>query len=589
LRLKGTPVSSGIAIGRAHLISFEEIPIPSYEIADGDVDNEVARFNRALNFVVEELESVKETARISVSDESLAIFDVHIAILRDPVLKRNTIAKIIKERKNAEAAFASSVRMVLDILENSPDPYFRERVIDIKDLAAKVQMKMVGGHKKEDLNIPDPILVSSQLSPSQTGPFRQFVKAFVTEHGGKTSHTAILARSLEIPAVVGVSGTVESVEQGDEIIVDGIEGIVLIKPTLAEKEEYLEKIKAYKKKREALIFELQKPSRTVDGHQIKLMCNIDLEEELEKGTAMGAEGIGLYRSEFLYLKCAPSLPSEEEHYNIYKKIAESSYPYKATIRTLDLGGEKYFQKHLAPAEANPVLGLRALRFSLKHYDIFKTQLRGILRASTKKNIQIMFPMVTTLEDLLAAKAVLREAQDSLKRENIPYDEKIKVGIMIEVPICALNAEAFAHNVDFFSIGTNDLIQYLMAIDRNNEGVANYYDPYHPAFLRLLLSVASTAKRHKIPISICGEAASDPDLIPLFIGLGIDEFSMTPQSIPDVKAKVVSLSYKECRKIALEATKVWSGDEVKRILKSNGKTRPGVFLGMRWKKREKIDG
>lgn len=586
MRLKGTPVSSGIAIGRAHLISFEEVPIPTYEIADNDVDNEVARFNRALNFVIDELESVKENARISINEDTLAIFDVHIAILRDPILKRNTIAKIIKERKNAEAAFASSVRMVLDILENSPDSYFRERVIDIKDLAAKVQMRMLGGHKKADLNITNPVLVSSQLSPSQTGPFHHIVKAFVTEHGGKTSHTAILARSLEIPAVVGVSGALSEISQGDEIIVDGIEGIVLIKPTLAEKEEYLEKIKAYEEKRKRLILELKKPSRTVDGHHIKLLCNIDLEEELEKAASLGAEGIGLYRSEFLYLKCAPSLPSEEEHYKIYRKIAESAYPFKAVIRTLDLGGERYFQKHLAPAEANPVLGLRALRFSLKHYDIFKTQLRGILRASTRKNVQIMFPMVTSLEDLLMAKAVLREAQDSLKRENIPYDEEIKVGIMIEVPICALNAEAFAHNVDFFSVGTNDLIQYLMAIDRNNEGVANYYDPYHPAFLRLLLSVASTAKRHKIPISICGETAADPNLIPLFIGIGIDEFSMTPQSIPEVKARVVSLSYKECRKIALEATKAWSGEEVKRILRGE-KVKSGTFLGVKWKKRGKI--
>ncbi|NMB99596.1 MAG: phosphoenolpyruvate--protein phosphotransferase, partial [Thermoanaerobaculaceae bacterium] len=257
----------------------------------------MSRFNRALNLVVEELENVKEAAQISISDESLAIFDVHIAILKDPTLKRNTITRIIKERKNAEAAFQTSVRMVLDILENSPDPYFRERVIDIKDLAAKVQMRMLGNHKKQDLDIPDPILISSQLSPSQTGPFQQIVKAFVTEHGGKTSHTAILARSLEIPAVVGVSGAVSSISQGDEIIVDGIEGLVIVKPTPQEKAEYLEKINAYRERREKLILELKKPSRTIDGHHIKLRCNIDLEEELEKAAEFGAEGIGLYRSE----------------------------------------------------------------------------------------------------------------------------------------------------------------------------------------------------------------------------------------------------------------------------------------------------
>lgn len=587
MKLKGTPVSQGITIGKAHLISFEEVPIPSYEILENEIDGEVSRFNKSLNLVIEELEKVKEAAAVSINDESLAIFDVHIAILRDPILKRNTISRIIKERKNAEFAFASSIRMVLEVLEKSKDPYFRERVIDIKDLASKVQMRMLGTHKQHSLDVSDPILVSEQLSPSQTGPFQHIVKGFITEHGGKTSHTAILARSLEIPAIVGVNGILNSISQGDEIIVDGIDGVVIVNPTTEEKAYYLEKIKSFKEKREKLLSGSRKPSRTIDGHHIKLKCNIELEEELERVSEVGAEGIGLYRSEFLYLKCAPNLPSEEEHYEIYKKIAESVYPYKATIRTLDLGGERYFQKHLAPKEANPVLGLRALRFSLKHYDIFKTQLRGILRASTKRNLEIMFPMVTTIEDLLMAKTVFQEAKESLRRENISFDEEIKVGIMVEVPVCALNTEAFAHNADFFSVGSNDLIQYLMAIDRNNESVATYYDPYHPAFLRLLLFVASTAKRNKIPVSICGESASDPDLIPLFIGLGIDEFSMTPQSILDVKEKIVSLSYKECRKIALEATKAWSGEEVRKILK-DGKSRTQTFLGLKWKKKGKSD-
>ena len=299
MKLKGTPVSQGIAIGKAHLISFEEVPIPSYEILESNIDEEVSRFNKAINLVIDELERVKEAAAVSISDESLAIFDVHIAILKDPILKRNTISRIVKERKNAESAFATSIRMVLEVLEKSKDPYFKERVIDIKDLASKVQMRMLGNHKQHSLDVSDPILVSEQLSPSQTGPFQHIVKGFITEHGGKTSHTAILARSLEIPAIVGVTGISSSISQGDEIIVDGVEGVIIVNPTSDEKKHYIEKIKSYKEKRGKLLAESKKPSRTIDGHHIKLKCNIDLEEELSKALEVGAEGIGLYRSEFL--------------------------------------------------------------------------------------------------------------------------------------------------------------------------------------------------------------------------------------------------------------------------------------------------
>jgi phosphotransferase system enzyme I (PtsI) len=580
LKIKGTTISQGIAIGRAHLLDVEKFLLPSYEINDEEVESEVNRFNSALKLTVEEIEEIKEKTRQSASDEAGAIFDVHIAILNDPALKRNTVTRIIKERKNAELAFATSIKNVVETLEKSSDPYFRERAIDIRDLARRVISNLQGKKKNDPPNYDSPILVSSQLSPSQTSALHASVKGFVTEHGGKTSHTAIIARSLEIPAVIGVKGIVEAISPGDEIIIDGIDGVVIIKPTQDEKDEYLEKLNAFKERRSKLLEESKKPSKTVDGHNIKIRCNIDFEEELKKVNEFGVEGVGLYRSEFLYLNCAPELPSEEEHFETYKRIAEAAYPFKAVIRTLDLGGEKYFQEQLAPQEVNPVLGLRAIRFSLRHHQLFKTQLRGILRASTKKNLEIMFPMITIVEELKTAKDVLKEAMQDLKREGVPFDEEIKVGIMIEIPICALNAEAFASDVDFFSIGTNDLIQYLMAIDRSNESVAGYYDPYHPAFLRLLLSIASVAKRNKIGLSICGEVASDPDMIPLLIGLGYDEFSMTPQSVLEVKSKIISLLYKECRKVALDATKMKTGRQVRNLLKG-GKV--PSFLGIKWGK------
>ncbi|HNQ79183.1 MAG TPA: phosphoenolpyruvate--protein phosphotransferase [Acidobacteriota bacterium] len=589
MRFKGTPVSQGITIGHAHPLDVEDALVPSYEIEESAVDAEVSKFNTALNRTIDELSAVKDAAAENAeSDEMTAIFDVHIAMLKDPGIKRNTISKIITERKNAESAFSASIKSVLDILENSPDHYFRERVVDIRDLAQKVQSHMMGLEQAASASpFRDPILVASQLSPSQTGPFQDLAKGFVTEHGARTSHTAILARSLRIPAVVGIPGLMHSISPGDEIIVDGLEGEVIVKPSEEEKAHYIEKMKAFREYHEKLVQEAKKVSRTVDGHHIRLKVNIDFEEELKNCAEFGAEGVGLYRSEFLYLQCAPNLPSEEEHAAYYTRIAEAVYPHRATIRTLDLGGEKYFQEILEPKAVNPVLGLRAIRFSLRHWEMFQTQLRGILRASYKKNVSVMFPMVSMLEELQMARAALSEAMDSLRRDSVPFDPDIQVGIMVEIPVCALNAEAFAPYCDFFSIGSNDLIQYLMAIDRNNESMADYYDPHHPAFLRLLGSVAEAAKSRKIPVSICGEVASDPNLIPLFIGLGIEEFSMTPEALLEVKAKVRSLSFKECHKLAAQAVKAWTGTEVKNLLMGRP-IKEKKFLGLKWSK-GKSDG
>lgn len=589
MKFKGTPVSQGITIGRAHPVDVESALVPSYEIDETGVDAEVSKFNTALNRTIDELSAVKDAAAQNAeSDEATSIFDVHIAMLRDPGIKRNTISKIITERKNAESAFAASIKTVLDVLENSPDHYFRERVIDIRDLAQKVQSHMMGLEQAASTSpFIDPVLVASQLSPSQTGPFQDIAKGFVTEHGARTSHTAILARSLRIPAVVGIPGLMSSVSPGDEIIVDGLEGDVIVRPSPEEKAHYHEKMKAFQVYHEALVQEAKKASRTVDGHHIRLKVNIDFEEELKNCAEFGAEGVGLYRSEFLYLQCAPNLPSEEDHAAYYTRIAEAVYPHRATIRTLDLGGEKYFQEILEPKAVNPVLGLRAIRFSLRHWEMFQAQLRGILRASYKKNVSVMFPMVSMLEELQMARAALSEAMDSLRRDSVPFDPDIQVGIMVEIPICALNAEAFAPYVDFFSIGSNDLIQYLIAIDRNNESVADYYDPHHPAFLRLLGSVAEAARGRKIPVSICGEIASDPNMIPLLIGLGIEEFSMTPEALLEVKAKVRSVSFKECHKLAAQAVKAWTGTEVKNLLMGRP-IKERKFLGLKWGK-GKSDG
>ncbi len=571
--LKGTPVSSGFAAGTARALVAQKLAVPRYFVLAEERDGESARLCLAIEATTGELESAKEALRGKVESSLLDLFDAYVVILKDPALLRTARSHITTEGMNAEQAIEKAVKAMTAALIASGDTYFQEKAADLEDLHSRVQRHLRGAHQELVAPSAEPqVILADNLTPSETGHLHHAsVVAFATEHGARTSHTAIIARSLGIPAVVGVAGLMEAISQDQRVIVDGVEGKVILEPTPEEEAEYARRAEAYRDYRLKIKAGARKEARTIDGHVIRTRANIDLENELEGAIEAGAEGAGLYRSEFLYLERSPELPSEEEHAAIYSRICEALYPHRVTIRTLDLGGEKYFHKVLEPEGQNPVLGVRAVRFTLRHPGLFKTQLRGLLRASARKNMAIMFPLVTTVDELKACLALLEECKAELKAEGVPFDTRLPAGIMVEVPCCALTAEAFVPYADFFSIGTNDLIQYLMAIDRNNESVAALYDPTHPAVLRCISHVCEAARVRGIPVAVCGEMASDAALAPLLVGLGVGELSMAPEALLDVKAAIRGLSYEKCRRMARHALKAGTGEEVADILKSYVRT------------------
>ncbi len=572
MRLKGTPVSPGFATGSACTFVAQELAIPRYAVPEGERAAEAARLEAALAATTAELHAAKESLRGKVADDLLDLFDVHAVILQDPALLKTARDHIFAGGLNAEYALERAVQTVAAALLASGDTYFQERVVDLEDLHTRVQRHLHG--QPSVMAVPcgeARVVLATNLSPSETGNLHHAaIAAFATEHGARTSHTAIIARSLEIPAVVGVAGLMAAAAADQRVIVDGVNGLVILDPTAEEEAEYASKAEAYREYRRRIEAEGRREARTIDGHVIRARANIDLEDELHTAMAAGAEGVGLYRSEFLYLQCSPNLPSEEEHAALYTRICEAMYPHRVTIRTLDLGGEKYFHKVLEPEGQNPVLGVRAVRFTLRHPDLFKTQLRGLLRASARKNLAIMFPLITTVDELRACLALLEECKSDLEAQGVTYDPEVPVGIMVEVPSCALTAEAFASEVSFFSIGTNDLIQYLMAIDRNNESVAGLYDPMHPAVLKCIGHVCEVARARGLRVSVCGEVASDPVMTPLLVGLGVTELSMAPAALLEVKAAVRNLSYEKCRRMARRALKAGTGPEVAEIVKSHAR-------------------
>ena len=569
MRFQGTAVSPGIAIGTAQIVLVKEIPVLRVFIPQNALEDEIQRLRNALNTTIRELETLKETAKPKLGDDFLAIFDAHVIILKDPFLINSAEQRIRKERVNAEYALQGAIQDMVRGLMTTEDSYFQERAMDLEDLHRRVQQHLQGSvHAKADWTGENIILLADTLTPSETGALHNSpIVAFATEHGARTSHTAIIARSLEIPAVVGVKGLMAAAGPQRDVIVDGLLGVVILDPTEEEVAEYRRRLEAYRKQRKMILAHARKEARTIDGHRILVSANIDLPDEIKSGLEVGAAGVGLYRSEFLFLGCAPNLPSEDQHFAQYDQIAHAFYPHRVVIRTLDLGGEKYFHQVLDRTERNPVLGVRAVRFCLTHPEVFKTQLRGILRASARKNVHILLPLITTLEELDEALKLLEACKEELRSEGVPFDPEVPVGIMVEVPSCALTAEAFLPQVSFFSIGTNDLIQYLLAIDRNNDSVAHLYDPMHPAVLRCLHHVCEAAQGAGKPVSVCGEVASDVDMTPLLIGLGAQELSMSPSAILEVRNKIRNLSFQACQRLARKALKCRSGTEVHALVQA----------------------
>jgi len=564
---KGYGVSPGIAIGRAVIIERREASVFRVPIRQEDVASEVNRFMESLEKTRDQLIELKQKVTRSMGDEYASIFEAHAMIVRDPSFADKVVQKIESEQVNAEWALAEVQEELQARFQSFDDEYLRERVVDVKDVADRVQTNLQGiAHHELSEITHDVIILADDLTPSDTIHFNvRPIVGFATESGGRTSHTSIIAKSLFMPAVIGVPRLTKVIDNDELVIVDGYEGVLIVNPSQAMISEYQSRVLRHEEAERRLLENRAEPAVTKDNHRIALQANIELVEELKDAVRFGAEGIGLYRSEFLYMTKSPLLPTEEEHLQLYRKLAEALAPQECVIRTFDLGGKKLAREVIGSKEDNPVLGLRGLRLCMKHRDMFKTQLRALLRASAFGNIKIMFPLVSGVQELRQVKTLVREIRSELDEQGIAYNRDLRIGIMIEVPSAALIADMLATESDFFAIGTNDLIQYSLAIDRSNENVGYLYEPLHPALLRLIKGVIDAGKRGGIPVSLCGEMASDPIYAVVLLGLGLEIFSMNPSAIPVIKNLIRSVRYRDCRRMAELALQKKTAQEIEEFV------------------------
>ena len=564
--INGIAASSGIAIAKAFRLENPELSIVKKQISD--VDAEIVRFDRAIQISNTELEKIRDHANVELGEDKAAIFSAHILVLNDPELVNPVKDKIKSENVNAEFAMNEVASMFVQMFESMDNEYMKERAADIRDVTKRVMAHLLGVTISNPANITEEvIIIAEDLTPSDTAQLnRKYALGFTTDIGGRTSHSAIMARSLEIPAVVGTKEVTSKIENGVMVIVDGLDGHVIVDPSNEELEEY----KAKKEK-----FELQKvewaklknePTVTKDGHHVELVANIGTPNDVEGVINNGGEGVGLYRTEFLYMG-RDNFPSEEEQFESYKSVLESMGDKPVVVRTLDIGGDKELSYLHLPKEMNPFLGYRAIRLCLDQKEIFRTQLRALLRASVYGNLKIMFPMIATLDEFRAAKAVLLEEKEQLVKENVQVSDNIEIGMMVEIPASAVLADVFAKEVDFFSIGTNDLIQYTMAADRMNEQVSYLYQPYNPSILRLVKMVIDAANKEGKWAGMCGEMAGDALAIPLLVGLGLHEFSMSATSILPARSQMAKLSKAEMEILAEKALSMSTAKEVVNLVNS----------------------
>ncbi len=565
-RLEGIPVSPGIIIGKAHLVGKSRVKILyQYLVDERQLNREVERFRAALRSEEEKLLALRNQMPKQVK-EQVFLLDSHLMILRDSMLVDSTIEKILKEKINAEWALKESLDKIREVFDQINDEYLKSRITDVENVTERILRNLSGGAEQGLTEIRERmIIVAHDLSPADTAELNiSKVMGFITDMGGRTSHTAILAQALEIPAVVGLESATVLVEQGDLLIVDGNTGEVIINPDDSAIIHYQEKQLQRDRYKLAIARISHLPAETIDGHKVTVRANIEFLEEVTSAKDYGGEGIGLYRTEILYLR-SQGFPSEEELFEDYREVAEIIAPAPVTIRTLDLGGERFVSQLDLTKEMNPALGLRAIRFCLKEPEIFMSQLRAILRASAFGKIQLMFPMISGLQEVLDAKKILDQVRDELDSRGAGYDHNLKTGIMIEVPSAVAVADILAPHVDFFSIGTNDLIQYALAIDRINEHVAYMYQPFHPAILKMIQQVVHAARNSRIPVSLCGEMAGDPLCVSILVGLGIDELSMNPRAIPLIKKVIRSISLQEAHEDFENVSRLCTATEVREYI------------------------
>ena len=567
MRIQGISGSRGVAVGNVYRYIQEEIVIPDYTVADDKVEEEIGKFAAAMAATLKQLDTIRQKALDEMGPEEAAIFEAHMQIAQDPSLSDGIKSLVESSHTNVVAATAQTIETFANIFLGMEDPYMRERGADIKDIGDRLMRNMLGMNPRGLSHISgEVILVAQDLAPSDTASLdKNVVKGIVTAAGGPTSHAAIMARTLEIPAVMGV-GDIESFVDGDKAVVLGTDGIVEVNPSDVDWAEYTNQAAAFQEELKRLRESANLEATTTDGHHVELFGNIGKAKDAKNALTMGAQGIGLYRTEFLYME-NDELPAEDVQFEEYKKVAQDMKGKPVIIRTMDIGGDKELKCLDLPSEMNPFLGYRAIRISLNRPDIFKVQLRALLRASAFGDIHIMYPMIASVEEVKQANAMLDECKEELTAEGKEFNKDIKVGIMIEVPAAAVISPILAKYVDFFSIGTNDLCQYTLAVDRMNEAIGSLYQPLHPGVIRLIKHVIDASHEHGKFTGMCGELASDPVATMILLGLGLDEFSMTASSIPLIKNILRSVSKAECEEVANKALTMDTAEEITGYAKS----------------------